>query len=336
MCGPADGADLSCCPCVCATRDPCPGPSVGGKGRGRGVETYGEREVRVKPARFEYFAPSTVQEAIELLGAHDGEAKVLAGGQSLVPMMNLRLARPEALVDLNRIPGLAYIREEGDQIAIGAMTRHSEVERSPLVQNGCPMLSHAVRNVGYPAIRNRGTLGGSLAHSDPVAEMPCVALTLDAELVAVGPEGRRVIPATEFFVTHFETVLEPTEVLIEVRYPRLGGRSGWDFQEFAKKSHEYPIVAVAVELQFGDSVVDRARIGISGGGDRAIRATEAEEALRGRPAGDAAFEEASEAAASSARPTGDIHGGEEYRRGLIKVMTRRVLEGALGNMEKVV
>jgi CO/xanthine dehydrogenase FAD-binding subunit len=295
---------------------------------GRGAKCSYERRWWLKPARFEYFAPSTVREAVELLVAHGEEAKLLAGGQSLVPMMNLRLAQPGVLIDLNRISELAYIRDEGDRIAIGAMTRHSEVERSPVVQRACPMLSHAVRNVGYPAIRNRGTLGGSLAHSDPVAEMPCVAVTFDAELVVVGPEGRRVIPSTEFFVTHFMTVLEPTEVLVEVRFPRLGEQSGWDFQEFAKKSHEYPIVSVGVELQLEDSMLDRARIGISGGGDRAIRATEAEELLRGQPASTAAFEEASEAAAMFARPTGDIHGSEEHRRHLIKVLTRRVLESA--------
>lgn len=289
----------------------------------------------MKPAQFEYFAPPTVSEAIELLASYDGEAKLLAGGQSLVPMMNLRLARPEALIDLNHIPELSYIQEEGNWLVIGAMTRHTEVENSPLVQHACPILSYAVRNVGYPAIRNRGTLGGSLAHSDPVAEMPCLAVTLDAELVALGPEGQRTIPATEFFVSHFMSVLEPSEVLIEVRFPKLGEQNGWDFQEFAKKSHEYPIVSVAAELQFEESKITLARIGISGGGDRAIRATEAEETLKGKSPNPTVFDEASVTAASYARPTGDIHGSEGHRRDLIKTLTRRVLEGAVSKARVV-
>jgi carbon-monoxide dehydrogenase medium subunit len=236
----------------------------------------------MKPAPFRYFAPETVDEAVGLLREHGDDAKVLAGGQSLVPMMNLRLAQPAVLVDVNRIPALAYVRDDDGHTAIGATTRHHEVTGSDLVAAAQPLLRTAATFIGYPAIRRRGTIGGSIAHADPVAEMPCVALALDAELVAAGPLGRRRIPAREFFLGYFTTALAPDEVLVEVRIPRRNG-GGWAFQEFSRRSGDFAIVAVAVTVSAVDGGIDDARIAIAGVADTPVRADEAEAALRGRP-----------------------------------------------------
>ncbi len=241
----------------------------------------------VKPSRFTYTAPTSVDEAALVLQQHGEDAKVLAGGQSLVPLMNLRMAAPSVVVDLNRVPGLDYVRLDGDALAIGAMTRHRTVVSSPLVAEHCPLLASAASVIGYPAIRNRGTFGGSVAHADPVAEMPCIVLTLDAELVAQGAAGRRVIAARDFFHGYFTTALEPSELLVEVRIPlgRPGG--GWGFDEFSRKSGDFALAAVAVDLQVSDGAIAQARIGIAGVADRPVRATGAEDPLHGQaPAAD--------------------------------------------------
>jgi aerobic carbon-monoxide dehydrogenase medium subunit len=232
----------------------------------------------VKPAPFRYRAPRTIDECVELLAEHGGDAKPLAGGQSLVPLMNLRLAFPEVIVDLNRVEGLDYVREEDGVLAIGAMTRHRDVAGSEAVRRRCPLLADAVALVGYPAIRNRGTLGGSIAHADPVAELPCVALTLDAELVVAGPSGRRSIAASDFFQGFLTTALEPDELLVEVRFPDSGRAA---FREFSRKSGDFAVTAAAVDLTVTDGVVEQARIGVAGAGDRPLRAAEAEAALSG-------------------------------------------------------
>jgi carbon-monoxide dehydrogenase medium subunit len=238
----------------------------------------------VKPSRFTYLAPTTLDEVARVLDEHGDDAKVLAGGQSLVPMLNLRLAAPEVLVDLNRVPGLDYIRLDGDALAIGAMTRHRTVVASPLVHERLPLLARAASVIGYPAIRNRGTFGGSVAHADPVAEMPCIALTLDAELVAHGPRGRRTIAARDFFVGYFTTALEPEEILVEVRLPLPAGAGGWGFNEFSRKSGDFALAAAAVDLRISDGVIGQARIGLAGVADRPVRAERAQALLLGRPA----------------------------------------------------
>jgi carbon-monoxide dehydrogenase medium subunit len=236
-----------------------------------------------KPSAFEYYAPRTLEECLELLTEHGDEARLLSGGQSLVPLMNLRMATPEVLIDLNAIDGLSYVREEDGALVLGAMTRYADVEASPLVARHVPMLVTATAEVGYPAIRNRGTVGGTLAHADPVAEWPCIARALDAELVATGPAGRRTIPAADFFMGMFTTALMPDEVLTEVRFPPRGGAGGSAFHEFARKSGDYAVVAVAVDLTVADGVIEQARVAFANLADRPVRSSEAERALEGIP-----------------------------------------------------
>jgi len=281
----------------------------------------------MKPARFDYYTPRSLSEAIELLGRHGDEAKLLAGGQSLVPMMNLRLAQPAILIDLNHVEGLAYIRPDHDRVAIGAMTRHHEVAGSDVLRERCGLLSTAAGLIGYPAIRHRGTLGGSLAHADPVSEMPCVAMTLDAELVAVGPAGERVIGAGEFFQTYFTTALAPDEVLREVRVPVLGAGDGWGFHESARKTGDFATVAVAVHLRVTGDAVVTTRIGIAGVADRPVRAGAAESAMSSGD--DVNLEEVAGQAVATVEEVSDIHASAEYRRRVVPVLVRRALDDAL-------
>jgi len=236
----------------------------------------------VKPSAFEYYSPATLDECVGLLVEHeDDEPKLIAGGQSLVPLMNLRMARPEVLIDLNGLPDLAYMREEGDVLAIGAMTRYADIEASSLARRLCPLLASATAEVGYPAIRNRGTVGGAIAHADPVAEWPCVVRTLDAELVATGPAGRRTIPAADFFAGIFTTALQPTEVLTEIRIPLRRGLGAWSFQEFVRKVGDYAVVAVALDLATADGVVSEAKIGFANLADRPVRSPVVEALILG-------------------------------------------------------
>jgi len=277
----------------------------------------------MKPSRFDYFAPGSVDECVALLAEHGEDAKLLAGGQSLVPLMNLRLAAPEVLIDLNGVGELDYVREDADRLVIGAMTRHREVA-SDAVGTACPMLAHAAGLIGYPPIRNRGTLGGSLVHADPASELPCVALTVDAELVAVGPGGRRTIPAGDFFLSHFTTALDPSELLVEVRFPRTAEDDRWGFVEFSRKSGDFAIAAVAVDLRLRDGRLERARVGVAGVGERPWRATAAEQTLTADgPAPDVlqrAAEDAGEQAAAAA---------DGYRGHVVATLTRRALDAAL-------
>jgi carbon-monoxide dehydrogenase medium subunit len=277
----------------------------------------------VKPAAFAYAKACSLDDAIRLLGEHKGDAKLLAGGQSLVPLMNLRLAAPEVLIDLNGIAELQGVREDGDRLAIGAMTRHREVAESPAVRSACPLLARAAGLIGYPAIRNRGTLGGSIVHADPASEMPCVALTLDAELVVIGPGGRRTIAAEDVFLTHFTTSLEPDELLVEIRYPRLADGDGWDFVEFSRKNGDFAVAAVAVEVRRADGRVERARVGIAGVGERPWRATAAEERLTADELTPALIERAAQDAGEQAEAEAD-----RYRGHVVATLTRRALEAA--------
>jgi carbon-monoxide dehydrogenase medium subunit len=283
----------------------------------------------VKPARFDYHAPVTLDEAVGLLAEHGDDAKLLAGGQSLVPMMNLRLAQPAVVIDLNRVPELAYLRPSGeDAVAVGAMTRHASVAASDLLAERCPLLGAAAARIGYPAIRHRGTLGGSLAHADPVAEMPCIALTLDAELLATGPAGDRVIPAADFFQTYFTTALAPNELLREIRYPTLGTSEGWGFHESVRKTGDFAIVAVAALVRMADGVIEQARLGIAGVSDRPVRAADAEQRLAGEPL-EAVLDEAADRAAATVDAASDIHASADFRRDLVRVLTRRALRDAV-------
>lgn len=241
----------------------------------------------MKPPDFHYVAARSLDQAVDALTEFDGAAKVLAGGQSLVPMLNLRLLAPAALVDINHVPDLVGARETNGSITIGAMTCHREVAADPIVHRRAPILGHAASFIGYPAIRNRGTIGGSLAHADPVAEMPCVVLALDAELIAVGPDGERLIPAREFFAGYFTTALAPAEILTGIRIEpdELGAR--WSFLEFARKTGDFAIAAVAATALVEEERLQRPRVAIAAAADRPVRGQELEHALAGLSLGDA-------------------------------------------------
>jgi carbon-monoxide dehydrogenase medium subunit len=283
----------------------------------------------MKPAQFEYHAPETVAEATAILSRYEGEAKVLAGGQSLVPLLNMRLARPQALVDLNRVPALAGIREEGNRIIIGAMTRQRDVERSEVVRQSQPLLHEAVALIAHPQIRNRGTIGGSLAHADPASELPAVALALDAEFAVAGPRGERSIPAKEFFVTFLTTALEADEVLTSVSFPRRAAGTGYSVQEVARRHGDFALSGTAVTFRIdGDRCAD-ARIALFGVGATPVRATLAEDSLRGKTITDATLNVAADAARDELdEPLGDIHASSEFRRHLARTMVRRALTKA--------
>ena len=281
----------------------------------------------MKPSRFAYHAPATVDECVAVLAEHGEEAKPLAGGQSLVPMMNLRLAAPAVLVDLNGIAELSYVVDDGDVLAIGAMTRHRTVAGSDTVRAANPLLVHAASLIGYPAIRVRGTIGGSLAHADPVSELPCVAMTLDAHLVIAGPSGRRTLAASDFFLGYFTTAVGPGELLVEVRFPRVGGETGWGFAELARKAGDYAVVAVATAVTVRHGTIVSARIGLAGVADRPVRATGAEEQLRGQPA--TADSVAAAADAISAQVTAEATRELRFASHVAGVLGRRALTDAL-------
>ncbi len=217
----------------------------------------------MKPPPFRYHTPRFLPEALDLLRESPGDARVLAGGQSLVPLLNLRLAYPDVLVDLNQVEGLSYIRDDGDRLRIGAMTRQREAEFSELLGERCPLLIEALAQVGHPAIRNRGTIGGSLAHADPVAELPCVMTALDAELVATGPDGERVIAAGEFFLAPYETALSPGEILVEVRVPSTPAVPAASFVEFSRRHGDFALAEAAAVLE-GDGTLTGARVVAAG------------------------------------------------------------------------
>lgn len=283
----------------------------------------------MKPARFDYVAPASLGEAIALLHDHAQEAKLLAGGQSLVPLMNLRLAQPSVLIDLNHVADLSYIRtDDQGRLAIGAMTRHHEVATSDLVRERCPMLSAAAARIGFPAIRHRGTLGGSLAHADPVAEMPCIALTLDAELTVIGPAGERAIPAADFFETYFTTRLATDELIREIRFPAIGPGEGWGFHESVRKAGDFATVAAAAQVRVTNGAIESAAIGLAGVSERPVRAADAERALIGQPIG-VDLDQAAALTSRTVDAASDIHASDSFRRHLARVLTRRALDDAL-------
>ena len=284
----------------------------------------------MKPPPFEYCVPDSLDGAVGLLRDVE-EAKVIAGGQSLVPLMNMRLARPSRLVDVCRVPGLDRITVNG-HLSIGATARQSAVLRSDEVREFAPLIPAALRHVGHPANRNRGTFGGSVAHADPAAELPTVLSALGADLVATGPAGRRVIGADEFFTTYFSTALAEDEILTEVRVPRPSApRTVWSFQEVARRLGDFAIVAVALCAELDDAgQVASARICLAGVADRPFRAEAAEQALIGRRIDDPeTAREAGRAAAAAVEPGADVHASAQYRREAAGVLvTRAVNDGA--------
>lgn len=239
----------------------------------------------MKPPDFHYLAPRSLEEAMSGLAEHGEDAQVLAGGQSLVPMMNLRLAAPSALVDLNYLGELSGVERTDDHLVVGSMTRHHDVAMNALLREHVPVLAHAASLIGYPAIRNRGTIGGSLCHADPVAEMPCVALMLDAELQVAGPAGQRTIPAAEFFDGYFSTALAPAEILTAVKFHN--GFDRWSFKEFARKTGDFAVAAAAATASIKDSTIQRLRVGLAGVSDRPVRANQLEQTFSGMAVPDA-------------------------------------------------
>jgi carbon-monoxide dehydrogenase medium subunit len=278
----------------------------------------------VKPAAFDYHRVATAEEAIDRLAELGEDAKVLAGGQSLVPMMNFRIVRPPALVDVSRVPDLAYLARDGDALRIGALALHRDVEhaRDDLL-DGFGVLKHAAPLVGHMPIRARGTFGGSVAHGDPASEWCLLAVALGAEIVARGPDGERTIPADEFFLGFFTTALEPGELLCEVRFPAPRPRAA--LEEFARRHGDYAIVAAAVALDGEPRVV------IGGVDAVPVRAGAAEAVLAGGEPDAEAIEEAAQAAAGEVDPGSDVHGSADYRRKLTAVMVRRALHRAVGD-----
>ncbi len=288
----------------------------------------------MKPPPFAYECPRDVAEAVALLAAHGGDARPLAGGQSLVPLLNFRLARPAVLVDLNRIEALGFITASGGTLRIGAMARQAAVEAERHVARGWPLLTEAIGHVAHPQIRNRGTIGGSLAHNDPAAELPAAMLALDAEMTAQGPAGERTIPAQNFFAGTMETALAPDELLTEVRVPALPEGTGWGFQEAARRQGDFALVAVAALLRpSGDGGID-ARVVVTGTGDGPARIPQAEAILaeRGRDADACAA--AADAAAEACDAADDPHAPAWYRRKLVAALTRRACREALARMER--
>ena len=281
----------------------------------------------MKPPPFEYHAPSSLDEAVGLLARFGDEAKVIAGGQSLMPLLALRLARPTHLIDLNRAGGLATIAAPDGAIVLGAMVRQRAAERSSLVREHCPLLALTLPHIGHPAIRNRGTVAGSLAHADPAAELPAVALALDAKLVARSARGERVLSALEFFVGHFTTALEADECLVEIRFPPWLDGAGCSFEEASRRRGDFAMVGVAAVLRVdaGGNVAD-ARIVLTGVGGIAVRAIDAEALLHGARAGREAFEAAAERAARDLEPPSDLHASRAYRRHVARALVRRALE----------
>ena len=281
------------------------------------------------PGEFEYHAPSSLDEAVALLERLGDDAKVLAGGHSLVPAMRFRLALPEHLVDLNRIDGLAYVREEDGHLAIGAMTRESEIEQSSLLAERYPLLTDAGRVIADPLVRNRGTVGGNLAHADPANDHPAVMLAYGATLVAQGPGGRREIPVDDFFVGLFESALQPSEILTEVRIPAPAAGSGGAYEKFERKVGDYAISAAAVQLTMNGDTCTAARIGLTNVSAVPMRALGAEQALVGKTLTDDVIEAAGQAAAQECDPSADLRGSEDYKRDVTRVLVKRAIQRAV-------
>ncbi len=289
----------------------------------------------MKPAAFAYEAPETVEEALALLERYGEGAKVLAGGQSLVPMMNFRLAQPEVLIDINGLAELDYIRledgpEVGRELAIGALTRQRTAELSPLVGEHCPLLAEALGHVAHAAIRNRGTVGGSLVHADPSAEIATVLTTLDGRVTLRGPAGERTLAPGDFLLGYLTTGLAPNELLVDARFPAIRPGARWGFLEFSRRQGDFAIAAVAAMLELDSGgVCTSARIGLGGVAPAPVRALAAERALVGRRIDGDAIDEAGRLAQEVCDTEGDYHASEQYKRNLAAVLTRRCLAQAL-------
>ncbi len=286
----------------------------------------------MKPAPFDYYAPESLADAIALLAKFDDEgveAKILAGGQSLMPMLSLRVARPEVLVDLRKLAELDYIRDEGGTIAIGSMTSKRAAEESALIRERQPLFHGATMNIGHLPIRAHGTVGGSFAHADPAAEYPAAAIALDMQMKAVGPDGERVIGARDFFVTYLTTDLAATEVLTEVRMPVLAPGTGWSFREISRRKGDFALAGAAVLLSLAGGRISDSRVVVFAVNATAMRLPAAEQVLRAQTPGEALFREAGLAgAAEIEEPIADVHASADFRRHLVSVVVARGLAEA--------
>jgi carbon-monoxide dehydrogenase medium subunit len=282
------------------------------------------------PPAFEYLRPTTLPEAIAQLQRHGDEAKILSGGQSLIPMMKLRLARPAYLIDINRISGLSYVKEEGGFLKIGGLTREAELEASPLIQSKYPIILDTARVIADPQVRNLATVGGNLAHGDPANDHPATMLALRAQIVATGPRGERVIPIDEFFLSVFSTALEPGEILTEIRIPVPPARSGGAYFKLERKVGDFATAAVAAQLTMDSAgVAQNVGIGLTNVGPKPLKAGKAENFLRGKKLDAGNIGQAAQNAADESQPSTDLRGPAEYKKGLVKELTRRALVRAL-------
>ncbi|MBI3122137.1 MAG: xanthine dehydrogenase family protein subunit M [candidate division NC10 bacterium] len=280
------------------------------------------------PAQFDYHTPGTVKEALDLLGKYKDDAKLLAGGHSLLPAMKFRLARPAHVVDLRKVPGLSGIKEEGGMLVIGAMTTHWAVESSPLVKAKCPVLAQTAAQIGDPMVRNMGTIGGSLTHADPAADYPATIIALNAEMVLEGPKGKRTIKVDDFFKSLMTTAVGPDEILTEVRVPVCGANVGCAYMKFPHPASRFAVVGVAAVLTVEGGKVSKASIGITGAGTKAVRARGVEAALLGKALDAATIQAAAEKAPDGVDVQADLQGSVEYKTHLLKVFAKRAIEAA--------
>lgn len=285
------------------------------------------------PAPFEYLAPRSLEEALRLLERHGDEARLLAGGQSLLPLMKLRMAAPRYLVALGRIKALRYIRDEGERVAIGALATHSDLETSEVLRRRCPLLAETAAEIGDLQVRNRGTLGGSLAHADPAADYPAAVLALEAELVASSSAGTRTIAAGDFFVDMMTTRLRPGEILTEVRLPALAQGSGWAYRKLHQPASGFALVGVAVRVRLERGRLAEVAIGVTGLGPRPFRATAAEQVLVGRRPAAKLLAEAAAHVADGVEPLADLHASADYRRAAAIAYARQALEAAVARAQ---
>jgi len=282
----------------------------------------------MKPPPFEYVRPVDLDGVLGALAQNSGETKILAGGQSLVPMMNLRLVAPKRLVDINRVPGLDRIARDGDRLLIGGLARHTDVLTSPVVREYAPLVVAAYRHVAHRPIRNRGTIGGNLAHADPASELPAVMLALDAEFVLRSLAGERQVAAERFFLGTFETAARAAEVLTAIHIPLAAGSRRWGFEETSQRQGDFALVAVAVTFAVDGGRCANPRLAYAGAADRAVRIAAAEAALEGQSPDQTLFEQVAAKAAEAADPPEDLHADAAYRRDLVRALTRRALSAA--------
>lgn len=282
----------------------------------------------MKPARFDYFDPRSFDEAVEVMAGAAGDAKVMAGGQSLMPLMNMRLVRPAVVVDINRVDASSYVKAWNDGVAIGATTRQRSLEWDSFIGERLPVLKMAARHIGHTQIRSRGTVCGSLAHADPAAELPALALALDAEVDVQSSRGKRTIAAADFFVDYLTTSLEPDEILVETRFPAAPTGMAWSFKEVSRRHGDFAMVGIVAGLALSRGTISDARLTHFGVGGTPIRCREVEASLKGQPAGQEAFAAAAAAVQPLLDPSDDVHASAAYRRSVAGVLTERALTDA--------